>query len=71
MAVVVLVPQRIERRDDREALGRFVFDARWTYAAGGPGFEYPKFARARDTCVPGPHADRLTRRPRHGYVQPD
>jgi hypothetical protein len=35
--------QRIEGCSDREAVDRFTYDARWKYAAGGLGFDYPGF----------------------------
>src|SRR5882757_7270063 len=43
---VVMVLQRIEGlsdREDREAVDRFAFDARWKCAAGGLDFDYPGF----------------------------
>ena len=43
IAAVVMVLQRIEGCSDREAVDRFVFDARWKYAAGGSAFDYPGF----------------------------
>src|SRR5664279_3043443 len=36
IVAVVMVLQRIEGCSDREAVDRFMFDARWKYAAGGP-----------------------------------
>ena len=44
IVAVVMVLQRIEGCSDREAVDRFTFDARWKYAAGGLGFDYPGFA---------------------------
>jgi hypothetical protein len=44
IVAVVMVLQRIEGCSDREAADRFVFDARWKYAAGGLDFDYPGFA---------------------------
>src|SRR5450631_2816096 len=43
IVAVVMVLQRIEGCSDREAVDRFCFDARWKYAAGGLGFDYPGF----------------------------
>lgn len=43
IVAVVMVLQRIEGLSDREAVERFVFDARWKYAAGGLDFDYPGF----------------------------
>ncbi len=43
IVAVVMVLQRIEGCSDREAVDRFCFDARWTYAAGGLSFDYPGF----------------------------
>jgi IS5 family transposase len=43
IVAVVMVLQRIEGLSDREAVGRFAFDARWKYAAGGLDFDYPGF----------------------------
>jgi hypothetical protein len=43
IVAVVMVLQRIEGCSDREAVERFTFDARWKYAAGGLGFDYPGF----------------------------
>src|ERR1700746_171006 len=43
IVAVVMVLQRIEGCSDREAAGRFAFDARWKYGAGGLGFDYPGF----------------------------
>jgi Transposase DDE domain/Transposase domain (DUF772) len=43
IAAVVMVLQRIEGCSDREAVDRFTYDARWKYAAGGLGFDYPGF----------------------------
>jgi hypothetical protein len=43
IVAVVMVLQRIEGLSDREAADRFAFDARWKYAAGGLGFDYPGF----------------------------
>jgi hypothetical protein len=43
IVAVVMVLQRIEGLSDREAVDRFVFDARWKYAAGGLDFDYPGF----------------------------
>jgi Transposase DDE domain/Transposase domain (DUF772) len=43
IVAVVMVLQRIEGLSDREAADRFVFDARWKYAAGGLDFDYPGF----------------------------
>jgi hypothetical protein len=43
IVAVVMVLQRIEGVSDREAVDRFAFDARWKYAAGGLGFDYPGF----------------------------
>ena len=44
IVAVVMVLQRFEGCSDREAVDRFTFDARWKYAAGGLGFDYPGFA---------------------------
>src|SRR5450759_1895086 len=44
IVAVVMVLQRFEGCSDREAVDRFTYDARWKYAAGGPGFDYPGFA---------------------------
>src|SRR5450432_498467 len=43
IVAVVMVLQRFEGCSDREAVDRFCFDARWKYAAGGLGFDYPGF----------------------------
>src|SRR5216684_9049249 len=43
IVAVVMVLQRVEGCSDREAADRFAFDARWKYAAGGLGFDYPGF----------------------------
>src|SRR5215218_2061861 len=43
IVAVVMVLQRSEGLSDREAVDRFAFDARWTYAAGGLRFDYPGF----------------------------
>src|SRR5580704_9814417 len=43
IVAVVMVLQRLEGCSDREAVDRFTFDARWKYAAGGLGFDYPGF----------------------------
>jgi hypothetical protein len=43
IVAVVMVLQRIEGCSDRKAVDRFVFDARWKYAAGGLDFDYPGF----------------------------
>lgn len=43
IVAVVMVLQRLEGLSDREAVDRFVFDARWKYAAGGLDFDYPGF----------------------------
>jgi Transposase DDE domain/Transposase domain (DUF772) len=43
IVAVVMVLQRIEGCSDREAAGRFAFDNRWKYAAGGLDFDYPGF----------------------------
>src|SRR5215472_16969183 len=43
IVAVVMVLQRLEGCSDREAAGRFCFDARWKYAAGGLDFDYPGF----------------------------
>jgi hypothetical protein len=43
IVAVVMVLQRFEGCSDREAVDRFAFDARWKYAAGGLGFDYPGF----------------------------
>jgi Transposase DDE domain/Transposase domain (DUF772) len=43
IVAVVMVLQRIEGCSDREAVERFMFDARWKYAAGGLEFDYPGF----------------------------
>ena len=43
IVAVVMVLQRLEGCSDREAVDRFCFDARWKYAAGGLGFDYPGF----------------------------
>ena len=43
IVAVVMVLQRLEGCSDREAVDRFCFDARWKYAAGGLGFDYPRF----------------------------
>ena len=44
IVAVVMVLQRIEGCSGREAVDRFTYDARWKYAAGGLGFDYPGFA---------------------------
>src|SRR5450755_2875260 len=44
IVAVVMVLQRFEGCSDREAVDRFTYDARWKYAAGGLGFDYPGFA---------------------------
>jgi hypothetical protein len=44
IVAVVMVLRRIEGCSDREAVDRFTYDARWKYAAGGLGFDYPGFA---------------------------
>ena len=44
IVAVVMVLQRFEGCSDREAIDRFTYDARWKYAAGGLGFDYPGFA---------------------------
>jgi hypothetical protein len=43
IVAVVMVLQRIEGCCDREAVDRFTYDARWKYAAGGLGFDFPGF----------------------------
>jgi hypothetical protein len=43
IVAVVMVLQGIEGCSDREAVDRFTYDARWKYAAGGLGFDYPGF----------------------------
>jgi hypothetical protein len=43
IVAVVMVLQRIEGCNDREAVDRFAFDNRWKYAAGGLDFDYPGF----------------------------
>ncbi len=43
IVAVVMVLQRIDGCSDREAVDRFRYDARWRYAAGGLGFDYPDF----------------------------
>src|ERR1700690_2579426 len=43
IVAVVMVLQRFEGCSDREAVDRFAFDARWKYASGGLGFDYPGF----------------------------
>ena len=43
IVAVVMVLQRFEGCSDREAVDRFTYDARWKYAAGGLGFDYPGF----------------------------
>lgn len=43
IVAVVIVLQRIEGLSERAAVERFAFDARWKYAAGGLGFDYPDF----------------------------
>ena len=43
IVAVVMVLQRFEGCSDREAVDRFRYDARWRYAAGGVGFDYPDF----------------------------
>jgi hypothetical protein len=40
---VCTVLQRLEGLSDREAVERFMFDARWKYAAGGLSPDYPGF----------------------------
>lgn len=40
---VCMVLQRLEGLSDREAVERFMFDARWKYAAGGLSPDYPGF----------------------------
>lgn len=61
IVAVVMVLQRLEGCSDREAVERFTFDARWKYAAGGLGFDYPGFvhtvlvdmrARLQDSAWP-------------------
>src|SRR6202521_3138029 len=61
IVAVVMVLQRLEGCSDREAVERFCFDARWKYAAGGLGFDYPGFVhtvlvdmRARLACSERP-----------------
>jgi hypothetical protein len=44
IVAVVMVLQRLEGCSDREAVERFTYDARWKYAAGGLGSDYPGFA---------------------------
>lgn len=39
----VMVLQRLEGLSDREAVERFMFDARWKYACGGLDADYPGF----------------------------
>jgi len=46
IVAVVMVLQRIEGCSDREAVDRFAYDARWKYAAGGLGFDYPGFVES-------------------------
>lgn len=57
----VMVLQRLEGLSDREAVERFMFDARWKYACGGLDADYPGFvhtvlvymrARLRDSANP-------------------
>ena len=43
IVAAVMVLQRFEGCSDREAVDRFAYDARWKYAAGGLGFDYPGF----------------------------
>lgn len=43
VVAVVMVLQRLEGLSDREAVGRFAFDLRFKYAAGGLDFDYPGF----------------------------
>src|SRR5919106_108581 len=43
IVAVVMVLQRIEGCSDREAVDRFMYDARWKYAAGGLAFDHPGF----------------------------
>src|SRR3954453_11006894 len=43
IVAVVMVLQRLEGLSDREAVGRFAFDVRWKYAAGGLDFDHPGF----------------------------
>jgi hypothetical protein len=61
IVAVVMVLQRLEGLSDREAVDRFMFDARWKYAAGGLSFEHEGFvhtvlvdmrARLRDSERP-------------------
>src|SRR5664280_2294266 len=44
VVAVVMVLQRLDGLSDREAVERFIFDARYKYAAGGLAFDYPGFA---------------------------
>jgi len=51
---VVMVLQRLEDLNDREAVERFTYDARWKYAASGLDFDYPGFVHTvLVTCGPG------------------
>jgi Transposase domain (DUF772) len=44
IVATVMVLQRLQGLPDREAVGAFRFDARWTYACGGLAFDYPTSA---------------------------
>jgi hypothetical protein len=44
IVAVVMVLQRLEGLSDRDAVGRFAFNVRWKYAAGGLDFDHPGFA---------------------------
>ena len=61
IVATVMVLQRLEGLSDRDAVERFMFDARWKYACGGLEPEYPAFvhtvlvymrARLRDSETP-------------------
>jgi hypothetical protein len=64
IVAVVMVLQRLEGCSDREAVDRFCFDARWKYAAGGLGFDYPGFVHTvlvdmRARLQASEHPDRI------------
>ena len=64
IVAVVMVLQRIEGCSDREAVDRFTYDARWKYAAGGLGFDYPGFVHTvlvdmRARLAASEHPDRI------------
>jgi hypothetical protein len=43
IVATVMVPQRLFRLSDREAVEAFEFDARWKYACGGLALDHPGF----------------------------